>query len=520
MKKLKALMFGLLSVLTLGLFVVTGTTVNAKTLSSNNKIATWYRSSAADISEILMSQKDSKVTYATATFSAGTTFDISNRYVLIPVPQNATGKVKVLSTQTNSSKKITLLNSTGSNTTTQIEMNKDTAQDASFSSDNVINYDNNYYVGFSSVGNDCKISYFSIDLSEGTGEYASQVTVSYYLQGQNTAFATETVNSGATASGNAKCWGKNIIDYFTDSACSASWTNKVVSSDTSIYCTYTDWDSSVYGVNGYVLSNNLIELASESFSLNDSSTEIPNTIFTILGKCKFDKYTVNSVEYDVINTNGNLSTSGPTRGLQFTVTAPGVIRAYVNGIGSTGRTVKLTDSTAENTIATSQEITATGMDLVEFNVLAAGTYIIGGSNKINIFSASFTENTVKTPVLEQQENGTGTAIRFIATVEGITSETQVASWKVIISTAGKTDYVSSSFTDLYTAVTANNAAKDNGKDAADDTLYLVATLKNIPASYNDVTISTKVVVTLNDDNHTILTSNVVTHKIKVTTTTE
>ena len=383
-------------------------------------------------------------------------------------------------------------------------------------SDNIITKFGGYYLGFNVINSDFKMKELVVDLSgEGaSGEYTSMLSVNYYYKNADvstaTPFYTESVESGKTADGLAYAWGKNITGYYTDSTCTVEWTNKTITAATTVFCTSTDWTEDNYSKNGYVLSNSLIYTASKVINASDDSKPLNGTIYTVLKGCTFVVSSFDVTECTVLNTGGGFSSSGPSKGLQFTVENAGIIRLYASGAGSTGRTVRLYSEDGKTKLQESTEIGKTDYSYVEFKIETPGTYNFGSSGAINIYSVSFTESTVETPVLEQQENGTGTAIRFIATVEGITSETQVASWKVIISTAGKTDYVSSSFTDLYTAVTANNADKNNGKDAADNTLYLVATLKNIPSSYNDVTISTKVVVTLNDDNHTVLTSNVVT----------
>lgn len=109
---------------------------------------------------------------------------------------------------------------------------------------------------------------------------------------------------------------------------------------------------------------------------------------------------------------------------------------------------------------------------------------------------------VSTPSLEAQENSAKTAVRFIATVSGVTSEALISSWTVTMSLEGKTDYVVD-FTDLYVSV-----GGENGKTAVENTVYLVGTLKNIPSTFSG-TINTKVSITLADGNSTKLVSNTV-----------
>ncbi len=180
------------------------------------------------------------------------------------------------------------------------------------------------------------------------------------------------------------------------------------------------------------------------------------------------------------------------------------VAVYVYYYATSNRTLKIGNGTATTVTQNKVTLQSGNIDKTHNTIVQSGNMGWCGIDIVLTLKIS-------TPVLEQQENASGSAIRYIATVEGVTSESLIQSWTVTMSIniEGKSDYVVI-FTDLYTAVGGTN-----GKSAADDTVYLVATWKNIPSSLNGKKVSTNFKITLNDSSSTVLTSNTVEFTINV-----
>ena len=95
--------------------------------------------------------------------------------------------------------------------------------------------------------------------------------------------------------------------------------------------------------------------------------------------------------------------------------------------------------------------------------------------------------------IEAQSRGTGTAIRFAATLTNVGSLDVVSKWNYTLSMEDKDDVVSADKTVLYTAISGTN-----GKAAADNTYYIVLTIQNVPATYNGKDLKCKFTITLSD----------------------
>ena len=282
-----------------------------------------------------------------------------------------------------------------------------------------------------------------------------------------------------------------------------------ITSVTSAINAYATWRKIPVAGSGTELSTDGLYAGSYS-----SDLIIDGTIYSVLASGTVpitvydDSKTVLDVEYDNYIQFGGQSkfNSGAyARLLKVDTDYAGtlILTAASNSTGT--RTVTLYDDTAKET-SQSYSVGGDGANLI-FTLEANSTYYIHCNGDLRIFHANYISN----PELEQQENSTGTAIRYIATVKGVTSNALITSWTVTMSIDidGKADYTAN-FTELYTAVGGNN-----GKSAAADTVYLVGTLQNIPAKFNGRTISTTITVTLS--NSETLTSNTVNYLINIPT---
>lgn len=114
-----------------------------------------------------------------------------------------------------------------------------------------------------------------------------------------------------------------------------------------------------------------------------------------------------------------------------------------------------------------------------------------------------------TTINEAQSRGTGTAIRFAATLSNVGSLDVVTKWNYTLSMDGKTDVVGADKTTLYTSISGTN-----GKAAADNTYYIVLTVKDIPSSFNGKTLKCKFTITLSDGS--TINTEVVSQIISIT----
>lgn len=240
-----------------------------------------------------------------------------------------------------------------------------------------------------------------------------------------------------------------------------------------------------------------------------------STKFELVGNWDAD-----TVNHTILGTTyaGRLKSGGETnfsksKYIKFKTTGHAILRIIaISGTSEdSNRVVHLYNSTATSTsIGSFTSPTTSGTAKSYYlDVPTAGTYYIGTSKSINFYELEIIETEVSTATLEQQENSTGSAIRYIATVK--TPDTSlIKSWNVKFTLEGKNSaFVTESYTVVYTAVAGNN-----GKSSAENTYYLVATLNNIPASFNGRKLTAMVTVTLEDD--TKIESNILTHTVAVT----
>ncbi|MDE7385395.1 MAG: hypothetical protein K2M84_06520 [Anaeroplasmataceae bacterium] len=338
---------------------------------------------------------------------------------LVPVPAGSAGKIEYNASSTSNNRNYALKDATGT-TTKEVACAKPAVID--FAATDIVTVSGGTYLRFGVVGGELKPTSIKIVLTTGSFEATAQrFEVSYFVPGEDAAFASEEVEGGETALGKPGKWGFNLKGLYTDAELTTPW-DKVVTAACNVYCDLEAWDASVIG-DGKKLTPALLAKAAELLPVS-GNTEVPGTIFTILDRGTYadTALTVNGVQASkVINTGGAFSTKDNARGLAFEATAPGKIKVYLNG-NNTERVVSLyTSPTEENQEALASETVAATKDealLVEFNVPEAGTYAIGGSGTVHIFAAEFVASSVELyqerVAVDAVEN-----IRLVAVVENV-----------------------------------------------------------------------------------------------------
>lgn len=188
-------------------------------------------------------------------------------------------------------------------------------------------------------------------------------------------------------------------------------------------------------------------------------------------------------------------------------------------IGDANKTGKITILNSKTSTKGSIELESNNEEnigLVTCNFNSSMSLVFDGYNVINdidSYKGSYLKITSKNDELritylsieftslslEQQETENGDSIRYVATISNVDAS-QIASWTVEMTLEGQTEKNIETFSTIYKSVSGTN-----GKEAKDNTYYLVATLTGIPSKFNGKILSTKIILTLVDG--TTLTSN-------------
>lgn len=234
--------------------------------------------------------------------------------------------------------------------------------------------------------------------------------------------------------------------------------------------------------------------------------ELSNSVYTIQTGCEMYKTTktYNGVSYNsAINTKGALNKEANC--VSFTSPCDGIFKVVLTSAGQSARNIIFSSNGTDSLVPVEGEellkINANDAKsyvfrTLTFNVSKGVTYYLGGDNGIRIFSLAINEMDLS---LEQQETENGDSIRYVATISNVDAS-QIASWTVEMTLEGQTEKNIETFSTIYKSVSGTN-----GKEAKDNTYYLVATLTGIPSKFNGKILSTKIILTLVDG--TTLTSN-------------
>ena len=527
MNKFKKVMLGALSVLTLGLFVVVGTKVEAASLENGTVLVstttyagdtkTWgfttnLPSSNTNIavgSDIngIVSAKDgtngSKSAPIAIKSSASNGYDTyPGSEFLVPVPSaDSTGTV-TRTGNANNSRYLAL----GSNTAVALASSMtfdfdtdDIETNPTLSNDSTVT---GYYLRFVVSGGEAKTYSISVQLKDGTttyGEVATLHTVTY-MDGTTTLKTDAEAVDGSNISYAPKKYGYDFEGWYTDSNLTSEskidTTTYTVTGDATLYANWTAWTNT--GIEEYTLSNAAIEKIETGIDGNLSADlALTPSIYTAMSGVGMTTTNVtlpgasSATQAPCFNTNGAVKTNG--NGIKFTAPANGTLTAYVGAGGGSQRNIKLTDgtnvlepTTGSVVVGNIESARYTPVEIV-YTLEEGTTYYFGGDNGVRIYYISFEEQQLPTATFGTAvgtDNDNNTAIAFIIRLENVDDVTLLDAMAFTVSATlnekvGNANYaVTTCYEELTAFGDANNFA------AVEGTYYVYFTVYGITSSYN------------------------------------
>lgn len=503
MNKFKKILLGVASVLTLGALFAVTSVVNAMNVTNNNKTATWTTS---DMDGMLQLGNSPTSFDSTKSYVGATSFNIKTYVTLIPVPSaSSAGSLTITANGTKNDRYCYLIDNTTNAADTTLSFVMNGTPSNNFTSANVLSYNNAYYVGLiaydGSSRYDFKASQFVVTLTSDDS-YVSQVKVSYYLQGSSTAISSNNISSGDTLTPSITCWGKTITGYYSDSSCTIAWdSTSQITSDTSVYCKYTDWT-----MNGNALDVDLISKGYDTYGNTTSDKAdraLSGTIYTLLkGNTRFESTSEMTVSSEIgkashaIYTGGGFSDENIKNGLRIQPTKSGTLSMYV--YSGTDRALTMYDSSSTE-IDAGQTTGKNTMTLVTYHLDANETYDFGAGGAFYIYYTEFVADMADgtTASVFAEKNASGDTLRFIGTLTGITDLASIDTIELILEKDGVATKKQIFLTTCYTSVvgTSQTCAQ------ADGTYYTIYRITGITGLTG--TISKQLKVTFTDGSTTL-----------------
>ena len=470
MRKLKFFILTLLSVLTLGLFVVIGSKVEAAshdigsatvtTTTNSGDTKTWdFKVSSTktlangdDVNGVVVYGGYSKGSAGIPSIkkdNVGLDFFLHG-YVLVPVvSENSEGTISVMLTSNSGGRYIDLISNSGTVTSSVLTSKTDT-MDYTFTEDDVWTINEKYYVKLWSevyTGNpltpsgdtnsnsgEIKMGTVSIVLSNGTyGEAATLHTVTY-MDGTTPLKTDEEAVDGSNISYTPKKYGYDFEGWYTDASLDSQYkvntSTYTVTGDVTLYANWTAWTNT--GITEYTLTNSAIEKIATGIDGNLSADlALTPSIYTVMSGVAMTTTNVtlpgasSATQAPCFNTNGAVKTTG--NGLKFTAPSNGTLTLWAGSGSSEERTIKVTNGDTDLT-PSSGSVTVPASYApheIVYTLEEGTTYYIGGSKGVRIYYVSFEEEAAPTVTVTalQQEADSGndtTYIRFIAIVSGVT----------------------------------------------------------------------------------------------------
>ena len=532
MNKFKKVMLGALSVLTLGLFVVVGTKVEAASLENGTVLVstttyagdtkTWgfttnLPSSNTNIavgSDIngIVSAKDgtngSKSAPIAIKKSATNGYDTyPGSEFLVPVPSaDSTGTV-TRTGNADSSRYLAL----GSNTAVALASpmtfdfdTDDIETNPTLSNDSTVT---GYYLRFVVSGGEAKTFSISVQLKDGTttyGEVATLYTVTY-MDGTTTLKTDAEAVDGSNISYTPKKYGYDFEGWYTESTLENKISDSyTVTEDVTLYANWTEWTNT--GIEEYTLSNAAIEKIATGIDGNLSADlALTPSIYTAMSGVGMTTTNVtlpgesSATQAPCFNTNGAVKTSGNC--LKFTAPANGTLTAYVGSGGGSQRNIKLTDgtnvlepTTGSTVVGDIESARYTPVEIV-YTLEEGTTYYFGGDNGVRIYYISFAnEASACALTVGTTDTSDGTAAMFVGKITGLTDTDTVT--KATFTFTGDNE-LSYETTTLYGALTSDGSTFA-GAEAAENTYYVYAALYGLTSNYNGKTINVTLTITFSD----------------------
>ncbi|MCR5349538.1 MAG: hypothetical protein K6E20_00955 [Acholeplasmatales bacterium] len=497
MKKMKLLMFGILSVLTLGIFAIC-TKVNAEINQDNYSL---------DLSAITVGSDKAVITEETfgATNNAFLTLETSNvtqrvknsavycieiKDKALSVTFNGTGTITVefCSTGSSNESRFGVTDSTGavleasSAEATLITGTDDTgyysvtgtsAQSVSYQ----ITESGQYYLDSPSanVGRGCRI--YSVEMTDLYGDIVYH-TVNYYIDGSLNK-TDSYVLDGNTIDYYPTLVNLGFDGWYTNSDCTAKLEDN--------YSVVSDID--LYGKS--VTLSNYVDSSNMTAYSGGSTTYYNNTIFSFV-----DLGTDIVVEentgmnlpdgtrsaYRINKANGSKSTD---RIITFVAPYDGYVKVWA-AAGSDSKNFFICETTYDVNSYIATEASPAKNTLFELtaNVTAGNTYVIGGDSRFyiyGIFVESFADTVTFSGATVQGTSTADTtlgAVRFLGKLENV-ALADITSIKVSVQITGYSVH-EFDVENVYTSITGFDNAT-----AADDTLYFYFSVYNLDSTFNN-----------------------------------
>ena len=538
MNKLKKALLGIVSALTIGLFTVAGTKVNAESLENGTVLVstteyagdtkTWgfttnLPSSNTNIavgSDIngIVSAKDG--TNGTKAAPIAIKKDAKNGYdtypgaeFLVPVPSaNSTGTVtrtgNVSKTDGSDDRYMKLGTNEQKYLASPMTFDFDTDDietNPTLSNNSTVT---GYYLRFVVSGGEAKTFSISVQLKDGTttyGEVATLHTVTY-MDGTTTLKTDDEAVDGSNVSYVPKKYGYDFEGWYTESTLNNKISNSyTVTDDVTLYANWTAWTNT--GIEEYTLSNAAIEKIATGID-GDLSADLALTpsIYTAMSGVGMTTTNVtlpgesSATQAPCFNTNGAVKTNG--YGLKFTAPANGTLTAYVGAGGGSERNIKLTDGTnvleptaGSTVVGNIESARYTPVEIV-YTLEEGTTYYFGGDNGVRIYYLSFEEKQLPTASFGTAVgtyNDKNTAIAFIVRLENVEDVSLLDAMVFTVNAtlnkkAGNANYpVTTCYEELTAFGDVNTYAQVEG------TYYVYFTVYGITSSYSgmklDVTFS-------------------------------
>ncbi len=498
MNKLKKALLGIVSALTIGLFAVAGTKVNAGTKNDSyelvNLLDASYNSSSGNISQpsdhsIFKSFISSKYRFQDASTDwTGNPDDLSDYSYNFQLRDSGAGFSIVIDLDEDQNATLNYIFFAKSGK----KMTVGESQIASAGTDTLVSGNLNLETGTTTVTGTGNIDILKFEVVITGGVEKQYYDVKYYDSDKTTEFEllADSVeeNGKVTKPQNPEKLGYTFDKWMKMSDDSEfNFDTELVTESISLYATYTPWP------NIQTMDLNTMKLAKESLGTgkSDVNRELTGTIYTLLkGNTVMadtsDNVGTLGVASSCIKTGGSLQTG--KNGVSFTVSNPGTITLYAKSGNSSERDFgiyKDGDVTLEN-VPTGHLVNSIAEYTLEIS--DAGTYELGSTTgSIVIYYISFEEKQLPTATFGTAVgtyNDNNTAIAFIVILENVED---VALLDAMVFTVNatlneKVGNANHKVTTCYEALTAFGDA--NTFAAVEGTYYVYFTVYGITSSYN------------------------------------
>ncbi|MBQ6783872.1 MAG: InlB B-repeat-containing protein [Acholeplasmatales bacterium] len=420
MNKFKKVMLGALSVLTLGLFAVIGTRVDAADTSvfnaNNGTDATDVAKNTNFISDSILQiqAKGAKATF-------GADYALGDYDLGLWFSNNTTSTKGFYFTNTSSTESIELTVVFGAfNSKTAVAVSSyfttDTSNTVTTSTTDPVSLTTNLEAGTSSylVTTGRQTSLFEVSYSTGAVYY--DVTLN-----DNGVETVKSVKSGEKLVALDDMYGYTFAGYYLDEDFTEEfdYANETVTSELNLF---VKWASNGYFTNDYKLTTSCISpFATEIGSSTAIASDIKlNHIYTALSGCK--GYTSGN---GAIVTNGGLATTQKGLKIDLSRASAGMLVVNISCGGNSKRSAKLVNSSNTSISAYSGDVDWPDDSTdwytsrtITYSIETAGVYYLGGDNSMRIFDVEFIPESV-TPLVQKATDSTYTYVRFVTIIKGV-----------------------------------------------------------------------------------------------------